>query len=113
MALRCGFSGEHLVDESSTRGGPDKIGPFSKKAPRMTPPGVALQFYCSDHPGGSFGQCRRQAASPAGALTSSGKAALATSTRAANAAASVMAMSARFLRSTSTPAALRPWINRL
>ena len=30
-----------------------------------------------------------------------------------NAAASLMAISARFLRSTSTPAALRPWISRL
>jgi len=113
VTLGGGLSGEHFVDETTPRGGLNQIGPFSKKAPRMTPPGVALQFYCSHHPGGSFGEYRGQAASPAGALTSSGNAARATSTRAANADGSVMAISARFLRSTSTPAALRPWINRL
>jgi large subunit ribosomal protein L20 len=41
------------------------------------------------------------------------EAAFATSTSAVNAAASLTAISARFLRSTSTPAALRPWISRL
>ena len=56
---------------------------------------------------------RRYQAAPAGALMSSGRAALATSTNAVNAAASLTAISARFLRSTSTPAALRPWIRRL
>ena len=48
-----------------------------------------------------------------GALTSSGRAALATSTSATNAGASLTARSARILRSTSTPAALRPWMKRL
>jgi hypothetical protein len=42
-----------------------------------------------------------------------GKAARAVSTSAANAAASETASSARFLRSTSTLAAFRPWMNRL
>ena len=48
-----------------------------------------------------------------GALTSSGSAALAVSTRATNAGASLTARSARILRSTSTPARFRPWMNRL
>ena len=48
-----------------------------------------------------------------GALTSSGRAALAVSTSAANAGASLTARSARILRSTSTPARLRPWMKRL
>ena len=48
-----------------------------------------------------------QAASPAGALTSAGSAALAMATRPANASASDTASSARILRSTSTPAGLQ------
>ena len=52
-------------------------------------------------------------ASTLGALTSSGRAALATSTRALNAAMSLTARSARTLRSTSTPARPRPWMKRL
>ena len=54
---------------------------------------------------------RRQA--EAGALTSSGRLVLAVSTSAAKAGASLTARSARILRSTSTPAALRPWMKRL
>ncbi len=52
-------------------------------------------------------------ASALGALTSAGRAALATSTSALNAATSLTASSARILRSTSTPARLRPWMKRL
>ena len=52
-----------------------------------------------------------QAAVVAG--TSAGAAALATATSAANAGASDTASSARILRSTSTPAALRPEMKRL
>ncbi len=48
-----------------------------------------------------------------GALTSAGSAALAVSTSALNAATSLTARSARILRSTSTPARLRPWMKRL
>ena len=48
-----------------------------------------------------------------GALTSSGRAALAVSTSALNAAMSLTARSARILRSTSTPARFRPWMKRL
>ena len=54
------------------------------------------------------------AARPQAAVASAaGAFALATSTRAANAAGSVTARSARILRSTSTPAALRPEMKRL
>ncbi len=48
-----------------------------------------------------------------GALTSSGRAALAVSTSTAKAGASLTARSARILRSTSTPARLSPWMKRL
>jgi hypothetical protein len=48
-----------------------------------------------------------------GALTSSGRAARAVSTRTVKAGASLTARSARILRSTSTPAILRPWMKRL
>ena len=70
---------------------------------------------CGTSPGADG--CRQAAVSSffgdLAALTSSGRAPLATSTRAVNAVASLTAMSARTLRSTSTPAALRPWMNRL
>ena len=56
---------------------------------------------------------RRDQAETLGALTSSGRAALAVSTSALNAAMSLTARSARILRSTSTPARFRPWMNRL
>ncbi len=58
----------------------------------------------------AFGHEERQAA---GALTSSGRLALATTTSCAKAAASFTASSASMRRSTSTPAALRPWMKRL
>src|SRR5205085_10210720 len=61
----------------------------------------------------ALGAACAQAASPRGALTSSGRASLATWTSAEKVAGSNTARSARFLRSTSTPAALRPWMNRL
>ena len=54
-----------------------------------------------------------QAASSFVAFLSAGTAARATSTSAVNAAGSEMAISERFLRSTSTPASLRPCMNRL
>ena len=48
-----------------------------------------------------------------GASTSAGSALRATSTSAVNAAGSATAISASILRSTSTPAAFRPWMNLL
>ena len=61
----------------------------------------------------AFGEELAQAASSFFASLSDGTAARATSTSAVNAAGSEMAISERFLRSTSTPASLRPCMNRL
>ena len=66
----------------------------------------------------AFGEELAQAASSffaflSPAFLSLGTAARATSTSAVNAAGSEMAISERFLRSTSTPASLRPCMNRL
>ena len=94
----------------------DEVGSLGEKASGAAAADVAMQFDRRDHAGRTFGERPigvAQAASPDGALTSSGSAALATSTSAVNAAGSLTAISARFLRSTSTPAALRPWISRL
>jgi len=54
-----------------------------------------------------------QAADSLAGAGCAGTALRATSTSALNAAGSLTASSARFLRSTSTPAALRPWTKRL
>lgn len=124
MTVNCGRGGEDSLDHTTRGGGLDEIGPFGQEAPGANPPGVALQFDSSYHPGGFRRQDVRrthgtgairggQAASPDGALTSCGSAAFAISTSAVNAAGSLIAISDRFLRSTSTPAALRPWISRL
>ena len=55
----------------------------------------------------------RQSRQALGALTSAGRAFLATSTRAVKAVGSLTASSASMRRSTSTPARPRPWMNRL
>ena len=94
--------------------GLDQVGPLGEEPSGAAPTDVAVQLDRRRHPVGALGE--RQAASPAsaaGALTSSGNAALATSTNAVKAAASLTAISARFLRSTSTPAAFKPWMRRL
>ena len=75
--------------------------------------GAPLQFDRVGDGGGPLRERTRHAASPDGAFTSSGRAARATPTSAAKASGSLIAMSDRFLRSTSTPASLRPWISRL
>ena len=107
-----GFGDEDLDDEPTPQRRLDEVGPLGEEACGTAPSDVALQLDRCRHPVGALGE-RCQAASPDGAFTSSGSAALATSTSAVNAAGSLMAISARFLRSTSTPAALRPWISRL
>jgi len=56
---------------------------------------------------------RRDCGQAADSEPLTGRAARAVSTSAANAGASDTASSARFLRSTSTPAAFRPWMKRL
>ena len=102
---------EHLGDESAPQRGLDEVGSLGEEACGAASSDVAVQLDRCRHPGRALGE--RQAASPDGALTSSGSAPLATSTSAVKAAGSLTAISARFLRSTSTPAALRPWISRL
>ena len=108
---QCGFGDEDLDDEPAPQRRLDEVRPLGEEAFGTAPTGVAMQLDRCRHPVGALGEC--QAASPDGALTSSGSAPLATSTSAVNAAGSLTAISARFLRSTSTPAALRPWISRL
>ena len=108
--IRCG---EHLLDQTAANRSADEVRPLSQKASGSPAVRGPQQFRYRGHPSGSRGQRSRQAASPEGALTSAGRAARATSTSAVNAAGSLTAISARFLRSTSTPAALRPWTNRL
>ena len=109
-----GFGGEDFDHESAPQRRLDEVGSLGEEARGTAPSDVALQFDRCRHAVGALGERQApQAASPDGAFTSSGSAALATSTSAVNAAGSLTAISARFLRSTSTPAALRPWIRRL
>ena len=117
VALCCGGGGEHLPHRTRVECGRHEVGTLDQETRRAAAPGVTLEFDRGHHPGRPLrqrsGVRRRQAASPDGALTSAGSALRATSTSAVNAAGSLTAISARFLRSTSTPAALRPWIRRL
>src|SRR6478672_13526451 len=106
-----GLGGEHLRNKSAPQRCLDEIWSLGEKTVGASSSNVAVQLDRGRHPCGALGE--RQAASPEGALTSSGSAPLASSTSAVNAAGSLTAISARFLRSTSTPAAFRPWINRL
>ena len=108
-----GFGRENLGYQSAPQRCLDEIGSLGEKACGAASSDVAVQLDRRRHPVRALGERVAQAASPDGALTSSGSAALATSTSAVKAAGSLTAISARFLRSTSTPAALRPWISRL
>lgn len=119
---RRNFGDEYLPYQPARQRRRYQVGAFGEKTSRPAPAYVTMQFDRRGHPGRAFGEHRRrpasgrnpdQAASPEGALTSSGSAARATSTSAVNAAGSLIAMSARFFRSTSTPAAFSPWISRL
>jgi hypothetical protein len=105
------FGGKNLRYQPAPQCGLDEVWSLGEKAGGAAPSDVAVQLDRRRHPGGAFGE--RQAASPDGAFTSEGSAPLATSTSAVKADGSLTAISARFLRSTSTPAAFRPWINRL
>ena len=98
---------------------PDGLCALDEKPPRPVTACAAQQLAGCDDARGAFragrfdlglARCGQAAESFAGWA---GRFALATSTSAANAASSVTAMSARTLRSTSTPAALRPWTKRL
>ena len=113
---RSGSAAASVTKTSSTRprrnAASTRLGPSARKrAARRRPAWRCSLIAAATRAERSVSPC--QAASPDGALTSSGSAALATSTSAVNAAGSLTAISARFLRSTSTPAALRPWISRL
>ena len=101
-------SGEDLLHQTATGCRLHEVGTLGQEAAGASATGRPQQFRRGRHPAGSRRQRSRQAASPEGALTSAGSAARATSTSAVNAAGSLTAISARFLRSTSTPAALRP-----
>ncbi len=98
----------------------DGLGPSARKSRRSVRTERRLSFRASltrplllDRAAPALGRCAVQAVASTGALTSSGRAALATSTSATNAGRSLTARSARILRSTSTPARRRPWMNRL
>ena len=104
-----------------------RVGPLGEETPLLAPLGSAMELCIRHDPRGSLGQDLRHRIIPratrgscvvwrnqaAGALTSAGRALRATSTRPVKASGSVTAMSASTLRSTSTPAALRPWMKRL
>jgi len=110
-ATQCGFGDENFDDEVASHRRLNEVRALGEEACGTAPSDVAVQFDRRRHAVGALGE--RQAASPDGALTSLGSAPFATSTSAVNAAASLTAISARILRSTSTPAALSPWMSRL
>ncbi len=110
-AAERGFGDEDLDHEVTSQRRLDEVGSLGEEACGTAPSDVAVQLDRCRHPVGALGE--RQAASPDGAFTSSGSAPLATSTSEVKAAGSLTAISARFLRSTSTPAAFRPWMSRL
>ena len=95
--------------------GLEEVGSLDEEACGAAATDVSVELDRCRHTGGALREQGQAASSEvvAGAFTSAGSAALATSTSAVNAAASLTAISARFLRSTSTPATLRPWISRL
>ena len=106
---------EHLLDAAGLDRGLDGVRAVGKEQPPLGADRAAAQLAkllqaSVARREGVGGQAE---ASARGALTSSGRAALATSTSALNAAMSLTARSARILRSTSTPARPRPWMNRL
>jgi hypothetical protein len=109
---------EQFPRRAATQRGLDEIGTLGEEPAGSFAADMAVQLRRGGYSRRAFGErlarSQSQAASPAvGALTSSGSAAFATPTSAVNAAGSLIAISERFLRSTSTPAAFRPWINRL
>ena len=107
-------AGEDLLDAAGLEGGLDGVRAVGKEQPPLGAFRAAAEPAYFLQAGVARLQRRDQAeASARGALTSSGRAALATSTSALNAAMSLTARSARILRSTSTPARPSPWMNRL
>ena len=120
--------GVHLEDEFAVlEGFPDRLRSLDQEAAGLAPERTSGEPPGLLDPHGLRGQQTRArhfgvlswkgaaqaAASVFGAFTSAGRAALATWTSAENAAGSLTARSARILRSTSTSASRRPWMNRL
>ncbi|MCU1686300.1 MAG: hypothetical protein JWQ81_7039 [Amycolatopsis sp.] len=100
--------------------GADGVRALGEKPARLVPFGAAGQLARGNNPGGPLGERIRPGlreryrpdqadffSSPVCTF------AFASSASAVNAAASLTARSARILRSTSTPAIFRPWMNRL
>ena len=122
MARRGGVGDEQLAHPGVPQRLPDGLGALDEKPPRPVAARAAQQLAGCDHARGAFRagrfDLRGRALAGGGQAAESfagwaGRFALATSTSAVNAASSVTAMSASTLRSTSTPAALRPWTKRL
>ncbi len=106
--------GEDLLDAAGRERGRDGLGAVGEEQPPLGAFRAAAEPTYFLQASVARLQRRGQAeASALGALTSSGSAALAVATIALNAATSLTASSARILRSTSMPARLRPWMNRL
>ena len=111
--------GEHLGHAAlDLEGGLDGLRAVGKEEPTLGSDRAAAELPRLLDAGVPGSQGRRRSGqaetlSSRGALTSSGSAALAVSTRTTNAAMSLTARSARILRSTSTPARCRPWMKRL
>src|SRR5690606_1475733 len=94
----------------------DGLGALHEEPPGPIAARAAQQLAGCDDARGAFGAGRfgvRRARTQAALPFWAGTLARASSTSAVNAAESLTAISARFLRSTSTPAALRPWMKRL
>jgi hypothetical protein len=123
VTVQPGIGGEQLAYQISVfQCLADRLRALGEEPARGIPVPAAVQPPRSNDPGGPRGENLPggtdpgpvrgdQAASAAG--LASATAARATSTRPANAVASLTARSARILRSTSTPASRRPWIRRL
>ena len=122
----CLAGDEQLVDDpagaaAGASASRTACGPSARNGRALRPARLACSSDGPPSPAGCAGTAARRPClgelrierQAAGALTSAGRAALATSTRAAKAGGSLTASSASILRSTSTPAALRPWMNRL
>src|SRR5581483_851345 len=94
----------------------DSLRPFGQKPALPVPEGAFGEPASRLHPWGSErGQlaARHRRAAQAAAVPSAGSASLASFTRAANASASLTAISASMRRSTSISASFRPWMRRL
>jgi hypothetical protein len=105
---------EQLTHPRVADGLTDRLRPLHEEPPGPIAPRPAQQLAGCDDAGGAVGAGRvglncDQAALPFW----EGTLARASSTSAVKAAGSLMAISDRFLRSTSTPAILRPWMKRL